>query len=99
GISKAMGQTSRELIVQIMLSNIPTILAGTLIGVLFAEAAGSGIIKTAFSLFAVKSIPFNISFIYMIITIMGIILVAVLTSGFAGLKVNGLKPVEMITED
>ena len=99
GISKAMGQTSRELIVQIMLSNIPAILAGTLIGVLFAEAAGSGIIKTAFSLFAVKSIPFNISFIYMIITILGIITIAILTSGFAGLKVNGLKPVEMITED
>ena len=62
-------------------------------------AAGGGICKTAFSLFAMKQVDFNIPAFYMIITVIGIVTIAIITSGMAGIKVRGLKPVEMITED
>ncbi len=99
GISKAIGQTSGGLISQIMLSNMPAILIGTIIGALLSGAAGGGICKTAFSLFAMKQVDFNIPAFYMIITVIGIVTIAIITSGMAGIKVRGLKPVEMITED
>ena len=99
GISKAIGQTSGGLILQIMLSNIPAILVGCLAGALLAGAAGRGIVSAAFSLFVIKSVTFDISVGWIIITVIGIIAVALFASALAGLKVRKLKPVEMITEE
>ena len=99
GISKALGQTSGNLISQIMLSNMPAILTGTVIGALLSPMAGEGMCKAAFSIFVMKSVPFNIPTYYMLVTVVGIMAIAILTSGSAGLKVRGLKPVEMITEE
>ena len=99
GISKALGQTSGGIATQIMLSNMPSILIGTILGALLAKTAGSGICKAAFSLFAMKEVTFNISPIFMLITVIGIVAVAMLTAGAEGLKVRKLRPVEMITEE
>lgn len=99
GISKALGQTSGNLITQIMLSNMPAILVGTVIGAIVAPFAGSTLCKTIFSLFVIKDVPFDIPSYYMLITVVGIVLIAVLSSASAGLKVRKLKPVEMITEE
>lgn len=99
GISKALGQTSGNLISQIMLSNIPSIFAGTLIGAFAAPTVGKSAVKAAFSMFAIKNAPFNIPPYYMLITVVGLIAIAILTSAVAGLKVKALKPVEMITEE
>ena len=99
GISKALGQTSGNLISQIMLSNIPAILTGTILGSIAAPFAGSGICTAAFALFVMKSVSFEIPSYYMLITVVGIVGIAILTSASAGLKVRGLKPVEMINED
>ena len=99
GISKALGQTSGGLITQIMLSNVPAILAGAILGGMLAPFAGGSMIKTAFSLFAVRQIDFNIPVYYILLTIIGIIAVAVFTAATAGLKVRKLKPVTMITEE
>ena len=99
GISKALGQTSANLISQIMLSNMPAILLGTLLGSLAAPFVGSTICRTAFALFVIKSVPFDIPAYYMLITVVGIVTIAILTSSAAGLKVKQLKPIEMITEE
>ena len=99
GVSKALGQTTRELVTQIMLSNLPAIACGTLIGVLLSQELGKKAISAAFSLFEMNDIAFRISPVWMILTVTGILLIAVLTAGFEGLKVKRLIPVEMITED
>ncbi|MBQ9234322.1 MAG: hypothetical protein IJ167_09875, partial [Lachnospiraceae bacterium] len=91
--------TSGGLILQIMLSNIPAILVGSLIGAMLAGAAGRGIVSAAFSLFVIKSVTFDISFRWIVVTVIGIIAVAIATSALAGLRVRKLKPVEMITEE
>ncbi len=99
GISKAIGQTSGGLIFQIMLSNMPAIIMGCIIGALLSGAAGRGIVGAAFSLFVIKSVTFNIAFGWIIITVVGIIAVALFASAIAGIRVRKLKPVEMITEE
>ena len=99
GISKALGQTSRGLIVQIMLSNMPAILLGGIVGSVLASFVGGFGVASVFSGFGIKKVDFDIPFIYMLATVAGIALVAIITSGLAGLKVRKLNPVEMITED
>lgn len=99
GISKAIGQTSGGLILQIMLSNVPAILTGAVLGGIFSSFLGGGLIKVVFSLFAMKKVQFNVPAIDVLITVVGIVVVAILTSAMAGLKVRSLKPVTMITEE
>ena len=76
-----------------------SLLIGTILGALLAQAAGGGICKAAFSLFAMKEVTFNISPVFILITVVGIVAVAMLTAGAEGLKVRKLRPVEMITEE
>ena len=99
GISKAIGQTTGGLITQIMLSNIPAILFGALIGGLASPVVGSSLIKAVFSLFAFKKVEFSVRYLDIFLTMAGIVLIAILTSAIAGLRVKRLKPVEMITEE
>ena len=99
GVSKAIGQTTGGLVLQIMLSNIPTIFLGTLLGSMVSKRIGRMALEVMFSLFEMKNMQFSLSPIYMILTMAGIILVAMATSGFEGMKVKKLIPVEMITEE
>lgn len=99
GISKALGMTSRQLITQIMLSNVPAIILGVLIGTAASPFLGRKMAVMVFKIFGIQHIEFNISFIWMLVAGIGILLVALLASGLSGLKVRRLRPVEMITED
>ena len=99
GISKALGMTSGQIITQIMISNVPGIIAGTLIGVALAQWAGSKVCIASFSIFGIKQVAFGISAIWDIVTAVGILVVAIITAGLFGLKTRRLNPVEMITEE
>ena len=99
GISKAMGMTSGGLISQIMLSNIPAILGGVLLGTLLAQWVGIWSCKALLAMFGIRKVSFEISPLAMLITAAAIILVALITSGLQGLKVRKLQPVDMITEE
>ena len=99
GISKAVGMTSGGLIGQIMLSNIPAIVAGVVLGTLLAPTAGYWGCRAIFAMFGIKKVDFSISILAILITAAGIIAVALITSGLFGLKVRKLNPVEMIAEE
>ena len=99
GMSKALGMTSGQLIAEIMMSNVPTIIVGMLIGTAVSRVAGEKLTVLIFSFFGISHVDFDISFIWMIVTAVGILLVALIASGLSGLKVRSLKPVEMITEE
>jgi len=99
GISKALGATSGQLILQIMLSNLPAVLLGSLIGVAVSDWAGGALCKAIFSLFGLKKINFSTPICWMVLTAAGILLMAALSSAVMGLRVRSMKPVEMITEE
>ncbi|MBO7363540.1 MAG: FtsX-like permease family protein, partial [Lachnospiraceae bacterium] len=99
GISNALGRSSKELIVQIMLSNIPAIALGGLIGILFSGNVTRSVTRLAFSIFSIRKVDITIPVMWTLICFVGMILVAALSSALAGLKVRHLHPVEMITED
>ena len=99
GISKAMGATSRELIIQIMLSNIPAIAIGVLAGIALSPWAGSRLTIAILSIFGIEKLPFHIPAGHMAFTGMAILAVALATAGLLGLKVRKINPAQMITEE
>ena len=99
GISNALGRSSRELIVQIMLSNIPAIILGSLIGILLSGNVTRTITRLAFSIFSIRKVDITIPAVWAVVCFAGMILVAILSSAAAGTRVRRLRPVEMITED
>ena len=99
GVNKALGMTSVQLILQIMMTNVPAILVGTFVGAFLSESFGSKVCVASFSLFGVKQIDFSIAPVWQVITIVGILVVAVVTAGLFGLKTRSLNPVNMITEE
>lgn len=99
GISKALGATSRQLIVQIMLSNLPAVLLGGIVGLSLSNMLGSRVCILIFSLFGMRKICFNTPVMWMLFTLAAIVFMAVASAGVLGLRVRKMKPVEMITEE
>ncbi len=99
GISKAIGMRSGDLLIQIAMSNIPSVVVGCIIGVLLSGQAGKTAVKGAFSYMGIRKVEFNQSFLPMLMVAVGITAVALITSYLAGRKVKKLVPVEMITEE
>ena len=99
GISKALGATSGQLVLQIMLSNLPAVILGSVIGVAVSEYAGRFLCRTIFSLFGLKKIDFVTPFHWILLTVFGIVIMAAVSAALIGLRVRRMKPVEMITEE
>lgn len=99
GISKALGATSGQLVTEIMLSNMPAVLLGSILGIIASEWAGRGLCKGVFSMFGLKKIDFCTPLSWKLFTIVGIVLAALVTSAVIGLRVRSMKPVAMITEE
>ena len=99
GVSKALGFTSGELIRQVMLSNIPSILIGIIIGLSVSQFAGSKLFKSAFMIFGFRKVAFDLEPMQYILTAIIIIGVALVTGAMVGRKIKELEPVKMIMEE
>nr|MCR5503649.1 ABC transporter permease [Lachnospiraceae bacterium] len=99
GVSKALGYTSGQLIVQTMVSNLPAVLIGMIPGILLAAFYGGTVMKIMFAFFGFRKAPFFInkgSYLIAAVLIAG---VALLISGIMGMRIRKLEPVKMITEE
>lgn len=99
GVSKALGFSSGELILQTVLSNMPAIVTGILAGLLFAPLAGKQGAGIMFSILGYKDTPFVIKPISYLLTAILVLGVAVTVSGLLGNRIRKLEPVKMITEE
>ncbi len=99
GVSKAFGFTSRQLIGQVMLSNMPAIIVGIIIGLILSPYAGESLMVSSMAIFGFKKVSFTInaiSYVYAAVIIIG---VALITSALMGRRIKTLEPVKMITEE
>ena len=99
GVSKALGFSSNDLILQIILSNIPSILIGIVLGLIAVTFFGDKVILLMFAIFGFKKVKFDISLIAYILVFAVILGVAVLVSYINGKRIKKLEPVKMITEE
>lgn len=99
GVSKALGFTSGQLILQTVLSNIPAILIGIGAGLICSPFAASRAMTAIFSIFGFRKADIVITpglYLLAVILILG---VAILTSALIGRRIRSLEPVKMITEE
>ena len=99
GVNKALGFTSNQLITQVMISNIPAILIGIVLGLILVTFFGDKMMLLMFAIFGFKKVSFSLSpfaYISVIIVIVG---VAMLVSWINGKRIRRLEPVKMITEE
>ena len=99
GVSKALGFTSGQLIRQIMLSNMPSILIGVTIGLILSPVSGENLMKSAFAIFGFRKAIFTVLPPSYIITAVIICGIAMATAAFLGRRIKVLEPVNMITEE
>ncbi|RKM62219.1 ABC transporter permease [Butyrivibrio sp. CB08] len=99
GVSKALGFTSRQLIFQVMMSNLPAILIGVTLGLLLSPVLGGKLMVATFSIFGFKKVTFTIGVLSYILTAIIICGVALLTAAVMGRRIKSLEPVKMITEE
>ena len=99
GVSKALGFTSGQLIRQIMLSNMPSIVIGVVIGLILSPVSGENLMKSAFAIFGFRKAIFTVLPLSYIMTAVIICGIAMLTAAYLGRRIKSLEPVNMITEE
>ena len=99
GVSKALGFTSRQLIVQVMMSNLPAILMGVALGLALSPFLGNRLMISTLAIFGFRKVTFSIGFMSYIYSAVIICGVALLTAALKGRRIKRLEPVKMITEE
>ena len=99
GVSKALGFTSGQLILQTVLSNMPAIIIGIGTGLVLSPLSTSKAMTAIFAIFGFRKSDIVIkpgSYLLAVFLICG---VAIITSALIGRRIKSLEPVKMITEE
>ena len=99
GINKAIGFTTGQLIVQTMISNIPSIILGVLIGSAISAPVASELMSVALVFFGMEKIAASVPFYGIVITLIGILAVALITSLICSLEIRKVEPVGLLAEE
>ena len=99
GVSKALGYTSGELIRRTLMTNLPTIAIGIIIGIILHIAVSNQLFLVVFSFFGIRQIVFNTNAIWFVITAALIMLCAIVTAFTSGRGIAKLEPVKMLKEE
>ncbi|MCR5148353.1 MAG: ABC transporter permease [Eubacterium sp.] len=99
GVSKALGFTTQNLMIQTAMSNIPALIIGSLVGILVSGFFGSVVTKALLSMFGFEKVSLDIPVIYAFMVFAGMLIVAAASSMLISARIRKLNPVEMITEE
>jgi len=99
GVSKALGYTSGELIRRTLMTNMPTIALGVILGLLLHIAFANRSILFGLSSFGIRQNDFSTDPKWYAITAALILLCAVITAFLSGRSITKLEPVRILKED
>lgn len=99
GIWKALGFTTAQLIVQTMLMNLPVIGAGAVLGSLLTSVLFEPLVLVCLSFCGIKQTNSVVPPVWMLITIAGILLVALAASFLSSVRIRKIEPVSMLIEE
>lgn len=99
GVSKALGYTSGELIRRTLMTNLPTIAVGVVLGIILHIAVSNKLFLIVFSFFGIRQIVFDTNAIWFVITAVLIMLCAVVTAFASGRGITKLEPVKILKEE
>ena len=98
GISKALGFTTGQLMWQTACSNLPTVIFGALIGVLFSIPAGERIMVWALGSFGIRKVEVVTGAGWLFVTFAGIVLVAFAAALLLSGSIRRAEPVKMLAD-
>ena len=99
GIFKALGYTTKNLMIQTTMSNLPVIFVGAVIGAIVSIFATSPLTTACLSFCGIEKCEMTISPIYLVMTVIGITLVAFAVAMAISSKIRKVEPVKMLTEE
>ncbi|MBD5531359.1 MAG: ABC transporter permease [Lachnospiraceae bacterium] len=99
GIWKALGFTTAQLIAQTMLMNVPVIAAGAVLGAVCSSFLFSPLVVIVMSFCGIKQVDMSVPPIWMLISIAGIVLVALAASFLSSVRIRKIEPVSMLMEE
>ena len=99
GVSKALGYTSGELIRRTLMTNIPTIVFGIIIGSLMHIVFANRTILLGLSSFGIRQNEFSTDPVWFLITAALILFCAVITAFLSGKGITKLEPVKILKEE
>lgn len=99
GVSKALGYTSGELIRRTLMTNLPTIAIGIVLGIILHIAVSNKLFLIVFSFFGIRQIVFDTNVIWFVITAVLIMLCAIITAFTSGRGITKLEPVKILKEE
>lgn len=99
GIDKALGFTTGQLIVQTLLINIPVILAGAVLGAAIGSVSISSLVTAFLSGFGIQKCEIQIAPIWLWVTVLGILVIAVASCFISAARIRRIEPVKMLSED
>lgn len=99
GIYKAIGYTTKNLMVQTVMSNLPVIFAGAVTGAIASIFAASPLSCACLSFCGIEKCSVSISPIYLVGTVIGITLVAFFVAIAVSSKIRKVEPVRMLTQE
>lgn len=99
GLNKAFGFTTRQLVVQTMMMNLPVITLGAIIGAVLSIFFMEPLVVVCLSFSGIEKCNFIMNYLWIGITIVGVVAIAALSAFFAAVKVRRIEPVQMLTEE
>lgn len=99
GIYKAIGCTTGNLMVQTVMSNLPVIFAGAVVGAVASRFTVGPLSCACLSFCGIEKCSVSISPVYLAGTVIGITLVAFIVAMAVSSKIRKVEPVKMLTEE
>ena len=98
GLNKALGFTSKKLILQMVMSNVPIIFVGSLFGVVVSKSLACQFLTMGMSSFGMKSVKMEFGIGGMILTMAIIIFCAILSAVATSIRIRKANPVDMLVK-
>lgn len=99
GLNKALGFTTGQLIVQMMMTNLPLIAGGALAGAVLSHFLLEPLTVVCLSFCGIQKCTLLWNPVWMAVTIGGIILLAAASSFLVSVRIRKLEPVRMLMEE
>ena len=99
GINKALGYTTRQLMVEMMMMNIPVVTFGSILGAVLCLFLTNSLIAVCLSSCGIAKCDMTISPEWLLLTVVGIVLVAAVVSFLSAVRIRKIEPVKMLTEE
>ncbi|MCR4730356.1 MAG: FtsX-like permease family protein [Saccharofermentans sp.] len=99
GVSKALGYTSGELMRRTLMTNMPTIVLGIVLGIIMHYLFSNQMILMGLASFGIRQNSFSTSPVWMLVTAAIIIVCALVTAFFSGTGITKLEPVKILKEE